>query len=89
MSQSITGRFRCAAAISGWIEFPPPISSDMIPRKLRAGMLLHQRDGAGDRAAVGQPLLPDQRRAHVRDGGDPVVVGQIAAGMSCTRWPSL
>ena len=34
MSESITGRLRCAAAISGWIEFPPPISSDMIPRNL-------------------------------------------------------
>src|SRR4051794_38004567 len=29
MSLSITGRLRCAAAMSGWIEFPPPISSDM------------------------------------------------------------
>ena len=72
--ESITGRFRCAAAISGWIEFPPPISSDMIPRNLWPVCSLHQLDGAGDGAAVGQPLLADQRRAHVGDRGDPVVV---------------
>ena len=77
MSKSITGRLRCAAAISGWIEFPPPISSDMIPRNCGAGVLLHQRHGAGDGAAVGQPLLADQRRAHVGHGGDPVVVQKL------------
>ena len=41
-------------------------------------MFLHQRDGAGDGATVGQSLLADQRRTHVGDGGDPIVVGQLA-----------
>ena len=77
MSLSITGRFRCAAAISGWIEFPPPISSDMIPRNSWPMWLFHQLDRARDGAAVGQALLPDQRRAHVGHGGHPVVVGQL------------
>ena len=77
MSESITGRFRCAAAISGWIEFPPPISSDMIPRNLWPVCSSISVDGAGDGAAVGQALLADQRRAHVRHGGDPVVVGEL------------
>ena len=31
-SASTTGSPRCAAAIIGWMEFPPPISSDMIAR---------------------------------------------------------
>ena len=37
-------------------------------------MLLHQRDRAGDGAAVGQALLADERRPHVRHRRDPVVV---------------
>ena len=39
-------------------------------------LLLHLH-GAGDVAAVGEALLPDQRRAHVGDDRDPVVVGEI------------
>ena len=40
-------------------------------------VLLHQRDGARQRAAVGQAFLADQRRAHVGDDAYPVVVGEI------------
>jgi len=32
---------------------------------------------AGDVAAVGEPLLTDQRRPHVRDDRDPGIVGQL------------
>ena len=31
-SASTTGRSKCAAAISGWIELPPPISSAIMAR---------------------------------------------------------
>ena len=34
-------------------------------------------DGTGDVAAVGQPLLTDERRPHVGDDRDPVIVGQL------------
>ena len=47
------------------------------PAEPVAGVALHQLDGARDGAAVGQALLADQRRAHVRHGGDPVVVGEL------------
>jgi hypothetical protein len=47
------------------------------PAELIAGVLLHQGHGAGDGAAVGQPLLADQRCSHVRYRGDPVVVGEL------------
>ena len=42
-----------------------------------AEILLHHGDGARDRVRVGEALLTDQRRAHVGDDGDVVVVGQI------------
>ena len=42
-----------------------------------ADVALHDRHGARQREAVGQPLLADQRRAHVGDGADPVVVGEV------------
>ena len=42
-----------------------------------ADVLLHDRDGAGEGEAVGQPFLADQRRTHVGDGADPVVVGEV------------
>jgi hypothetical protein len=42
-----------------------------------ARVRLHQRDGARDGAAVGEPLLADQRRALVRDHRDGIVVGEI------------
>jgi len=42
-----------------------------------AEVLLHHRDGARDRSRVGEPLLADERRAHVRDHGDRVVVGEV------------
>jgi hypothetical protein len=35
MSASTTGSSRCAAAISGWIELLPPISSDMTARNFQ------------------------------------------------------
>ncbi len=47
------------------------------PAKFLADMLFHQRHGAGDGAAVGQPFLADQRRTHVRHRRDPVVVGEL------------
>jgi hypothetical protein len=40
-------------------------------------VLLHVGDGARDGTAVRQALLADERRAHVRDGRDPIVVGEI------------
>jgi hypothetical protein len=42
--------------------------------KFHAGMFLLHPHGAGDVAAVGEPLLADQRRAHIRDDRHPVVV---------------
>jgi hypothetical protein len=42
-----------------------------------AQVFLHHGDGAGDRVRVGEPLLADQRGAHVGDDRDIVVVGQI------------
>ena len=42
-----------------------------------ARVFLHQRHGTGQGAAVGQPLLADQRCAHVGDDAHPVVVGEV------------
>jgi hypothetical protein len=78
---------RWAAAISGWMALPPPISSDMIGAEAAALVALHHLDGARDGAAVREPLLSDQGRAHVGDDGDVVVVGQLDAGPSAGRWP--
>ena len=39
-------------------------------------LLLHLY-GAGDVAAVGEALLPDQRRPHVGDDRDEIVVGEV------------
>jgi hypothetical protein len=39
--------------------------------------ILHQRDGARQGATVGQPLLADQRRAHVGDDTHPIVIGKV------------
>ena len=47
------------------------------PSEVAAGMRLHQRHRPRDGAAVGQPLLSDQRRAHVGDRGDPIVIVEI------------
>ena len=89
MSLSITGRFRCAAAISGWIEFPPPISSDMIPRNswpmwpsinstARAMVRLSVRRSW---PTSGAPMFDTAATQSSSASSD--------AGMSCTRWPSL
>jgi hypothetical protein len=48
--------------------------------ELAAGMFLHQRDRAGNGAAVGQPLLTDQRRTHVGYSGDPIVIQEFGGG---------
>ena len=45
--------------------------------ELAAGIFLLDLHGAGDVAAVGEALLADQRRPHVRDDRHPIVVGEI------------
>src|SRR5439155_1191325 len=42
-----------------------------------AEILLHHRDGAGDGLRVGEPLLSDEGRTHVRHDRDEIVVGEI------------
>ena len=42
-----------------------------------AEQFLLDLDRAGDVAAVGEALLPDQWRAHVRDHRDPILVGEV------------
>ena len=62
------GMPRCAAAISGWMALLPPISIDMTPRNR------HQLDGPRGQPAVDEPLLAHQRRAHVGNDRDVVIV---------------
>jgi hypothetical protein len=40
--------------------------------------------GAGDVAAVGEPLLADDRRPHIRDHRDPIFVGEVERDISDT-----
>ncbi len=42
-----------------------------------AQQILLDFDGTGDVAAVGEALLADQRRPHVRNHCDPIVVGEV------------
>src|SRR5262245_12142912 len=44
--------------------------------EVAAAVLLHHPHGARDRLRIGEPLLADQRRAHVRDDRHPCIVGQ-------------
>jgi hypothetical protein len=66
-----------AAAMKGWMELPPPISSDITGAELLAEVLLHHGDGQRHGLGIGEALLADQRRAHVGDHGDHVVVVQL------------
>ena len=78
MSASTTGSSRCAAAISGCDAVAAADLHRHHGAEFEAAECSSMHlDGAGDVAAVGQPLLADQRRAHVGDDGDPIVVGQI------------
>src|SRR6516165_7310557 len=43
--------------------------------KFRAQQPLLNLDSAGDVAAVGQPLLADQRRSHIRNDCNPILIG--------------
>ncbi len=45
--------------------------------ELSAEILLHHGHGQRHRLGVGEALLADERRAHVGDDGDQVVVGQL------------
>ncbi len=47
------------------------------PAEAISRVALHQVHSPRDGAAVGEALLPDQRRTHVGNRGDPVVVGQL------------
>jgi hypothetical protein len=66
------GRGHQRAHAIGAADFHAHEAGEAVPR-----VLLHQRDGAGQGAAVGQPLLADQRRAHISDDAHPVVVGKV------------
>ena len=75
-SASTTGRSSSAAAMNGWMR----VAAADLDRHHRAEppaeMLLHHADGARDVLRVGEPLLADERRAHVGDHRDEVVVGE-------------
>ena len=59
------------------MPLPPPISTDITARNLQPPNSSMHLDRAGDVAAVGQALLTDQRRAHVGDDSDTIVVLKI------------
>src|SRR5829696_106567 len=74
MSASTTGLLRCAAAISGWIELPPPISSAMTARKATPRC---SSTRATARAMVRLSVRcswPTSGAPHVRHRRDPGVV---------------
>jgi hypothetical protein len=61
-----------------WLD---AIAATDFERHDRAKFLTEQAlldlDGAGDVAAVGEALLADQRRPHIRDHRDPIGVGDV------------
>ena len=63
--------------MKGWIELPPPISSDITARNFRPRYSSIICDGERHRLGIGEALLADQRRAHVGDDGHEVVVREL------------
>src|SRR6516164_2868246 len=61
-----------------WLD---AVAATDLERHDRAEFLAQQRlldpDGAGDIAAVGEALLADQRRPHIRNHSDPIRVGEV------------
>jgi hypothetical protein len=77
VSASTTGSPRCAAGHQRLdrvvaADFQGHHGAEFLP-----GIFLLHQDGPGDVAAVGEAFLPDQRRPHVRNHRDPVVVLEI------------
>src|SRR3954447_319200 len=55
-----------------------PAPAEIVPTPVPAYRRWFDRSrGTGDVAAIGETLLPDQRRAHVGHDRDPIVIGEV------------